>query len=127
MAKSAEARKLLAEFASYLAASSARRGETLSFTRVGVMAPRTVVTVTTSTTVGANANSDYLVLIGASGAPTLPTAVANTNRYTFKNIDSSSHTISTTSSQTIDGSTTDTVTAGSSTEVISDGANWRSV
>src|ERR1700694_174985 len=32
MAKSAEARKLLAEFASYLAASSARRGETLSFT-----------------------------------------------------------------------------------------------
>jgi hypothetical protein len=94
---------------------------------VGVQAPRTVVTVTSSTTIGANANSDYLVLIGASGAPTLPNAVGNLNRYTFKNIDSSSHTVSTTSSQTIDGSTTATVTAGASTEVISDGANWRSV
>ena len=32
MARSAEARKLLAEFTSYLAAASTRRGETLSFT-----------------------------------------------------------------------------------------------
>jgi hypothetical protein len=85
---------------------------------------RTIQTVTTSTTL--LANGDYVVFIGASGAPILPTATNNTGRYTFKNIDIVARTISTTSFQTIDGSTTLTVPPGSSVDIIADGTgSWR--
>jgi hypothetical protein len=86
---------------------------------------RNVATVTTTVTIGAVAGVDYVVFIGASGAPTLPTAVSNTNRYSFKNIDSVDRTISTTSAQTIDGSATLVLPAGAAVDLISDGANWR--
>jgi hypothetical protein len=86
---------------------------------------RSVVSVTSSTTLGATALTDYVALIGASGAPILPTAVGNTNRYTCKNFDSTNKTVATTSSQTIDGSTTVTLTANTSLDFISDGSNWR--
>lgn len=86
---------------------------------------RNTSTVTTSVTVGAAASTDYVVFIGASGAVTLPTAVGNTNRYTLKTIDTTSKTIATTSSQTIDGSTTITLTPNTSVDVVSDTSNWR--
>lgn len=86
---------------------------------------RTIQTVTTTTTLGAN--GDYVVFIGASGVATLPTAVGNTGKYTLKNIHSSDKIISTTSSQTIDGSTTLTILPGDSVDVISDGSSWRIV
>jgi hypothetical protein len=86
---------------------------------------RTVQTVTTATTLGAN--GDYVVFIsGANGAVTLPTAVGNTGRYTLKNIHTADKTVSTTSSQTIDGGTL-TILPGDSVDVISDGPNWRIV
>lgn len=84
---------------------------------------RTIQTITTSTTLGTN--GDYIAFVDSGGAPILPTAVGNTGRYTVKNIDSSDKTISTTSSQTIDGSTTLTLPAFSSAEIVSDGSNWR--
>lgn len=83
---------------------------------------RTTQTVTTTTTLGATA--DLIVLIGASGVVTLPTAVSNTRKYTLKNIDTSSKTISTTSSQTIEGLTTYTLPPGASIDVVSNGTNW---
>lgn len=86
---------------------------------------RTVATVTATVTLGATALTDYVTFIGASGVVTLPTAVGNTNRYTLKNIDSSNKTVSTTSAQTIDGSTTITLTPNTSVDVVSDNANWR--
>lgn len=70
-------------------------------------------------------NGDYVVFISNTGAPVLPTAVGNTGKYTFKNIDSATRTVSTTSSQTIDGSATLAILAGDSVDVISDGTNWR--
>lgn len=85
---------------------------------------RSIVSVTSSTTLGGTALTDYVALIGASGAPTLPTAVSNTNRYTLKNVDATNKTVATTSSQTIDGSTTFTLTPNAAIDVISDGANW---
>jgi hypothetical protein len=88
---------------------------------------RSVSTVTTTLTLGATALTDYVVFIGASGVVTLPTAVANTNRYTLKNIDTTNKTISTTSSQTIDGTTTITIAPNNSVDLISDNANWRIV
>jgi hypothetical protein len=86
---------------------------------------RTIQTVTTATTLGAN--GDYVVFIsGTNGAVTLPTAVGNTGRYTLKNIHTADKTVSTTSSQTIDGGTL-TILPGDSVDVISDGTNWRIV
>lgn len=88
---------------------------------------RSVVSVTSSVTLGAASGTDYVVLIGASGAPTLPTAVGNTNRYTLKNVHTTNKTVATTSSQTIDGSTTVSLTPNTSLDVVSDNTNWNVV
>lgn len=87
---------------------------------------RNVTTLTTTATIGAAAATDYVVFLGVGAVPTLPTAASNTNRYTLKNIDTTAKSIATTSSQTIDG-TTLSIPAGSSVDLISDGANWRIV
>jgi hypothetical protein len=84
-----------------------------------------IETITGAKTFGGIANHRYVVLIGASGAPTLPTAASNTSLYTFKNVDTSSKTILTTSSQTIEGSTTYTLPAGASIDVVSYSSNWK--
>lgn len=84
---------------------------------------RTIATITGSATIGSA--GDYVTFIGASGAPTLPTAVGNTGRYVFKNIHTATRTITTTSSQTIEALTTYTLPAGGSIELVSDGSNWR--
>jgi hypothetical protein len=88
---------------------------------------RTIATVTSIVTLGATASTDYVTFIGASGVVTLPTAVGNTNMYTLKNVDTTNKTISTTSSQTIDGTTTITLAPDASVDVVSDGSNWRIV
>lgn len=88
---------------------------------------RTVVSITGATTLANARGRDVIALVGSGGAPVLPTAVGNSNQYTVKNIDSVNRTLSTTSSQTIDGSTTLSIPSGSSYDVISDGANWRIV
>lgn len=66
---------------------------------------------------------------GTTANPTLPTAAGGSvNQYTIRNISASSQVIvSTTSSQTIDGSSTATLTAGQILRVVSDGTNWRTV
>lgn len=86
---------------------------------------RSIVSLTSSSTLGSASLVDYAVFVGAGGAPTLPTAVGNTNRYTVKNVDTTNKTLATTSSQTIDGSTTITLTPNTSVDLISDGTNWQ--
>lgn len=86
---------------------------------------RTIASVTSTVTLPAT--GDYVAFIGASGVVTLPTAVGNKYQYTLKNVDTTNKTVSTTSSQTIDGSTTATLPPNWSINVISDGANWRVV
>ena len=88
---------------------------------------RNVSTLTSAGTVGATANTDYVVFVGAGGAPTLPTAVGNTNRYTIKNTDTTNKTVLTTASQTIDGLANLVVKTGEAFDLVSDGANWRIV
>ena len=88
---------------------------------------RSIQTVTSTVTLGGNANTDYVVFIGASGVVTLPTAVGNTSRYTIKCVDTASKTLATTSSQTIDGSTSFVLTVNTSIDLVSDGSNWRIV
>jgi hypothetical protein len=75
--------------------------------------------------------SDSIVYCDATSGGitlTLPTAVSNPLRYTLKKIDSTTNacTIATTSSQTIDGATTQViVTQYAGFEVKSDTANWK--
>jgi len=74
---------------------------------------------------------DLLVLVDATGGPidlTLPRADGwGGKRYCIKKIDSSANavTISTTSSQTIDGSATQTLTSENETlDIVADNENW---
>ena len=56
---------------------------------------RVTSTVTSATTLGAVANTEYLAYIASGGSVTLPTAVGNTSLYTLKNTDTTTKTITT--------------------------------
>jgi hypothetical protein len=87
---------------------------------------RSVSNISTTTSAGSTASTDYVYNV-TSGTFTLtmPTAVSNTNRYTIKQSGTGVLTIDTTSSQTIDGSTTYTMSKQyQAIDLISDGTNW---
>ena len=87
--------------------------------------PRSINTLSASTTtLGSTANTDYYYICNGACTLTMPTAVGNTNLYVIKNT-TGTDTINTTSSQTIDGSTSISLTTDYlSITLISDGANW---
>ena len=86
---------------------------------------RSVTTVSTATSAGSNANTDYVYLASGSTSITLPTAVSNANRYTVTNVGTDTITVATTSSQTINGSSSATLPiANMSLDFISNGSNW---
>lgn len=88
---------------------------------------RTITSVSTPTTAGSTALIDYVYLVSGTTTVTLPTAVSNTNLYVIKNI-SGTTTIATTSAQTIDGSSSATLSVQfTSLSLISDGSNWNIV
>ena len=81
--------------------------------------------LTTTSTLGAVSGHEYMVLLGTSGLPTLPTAVGNTSRYIIKNTTGSAINIATTSAQTIEGAAAPfSLPAGASITLVSDNANW---
>lgn len=89
---------------------------------------RSIASISTPTTAGATASTDYVYFVSGTTTLTLPTAVGNTNRYTVKNTGSNTVTVATTSAQTIDGSSTVTLpVANTAIDLISDNANWRVV
>lgn len=86
---------------------------------------RSINSVSTNTAAGATAGTDYVYLCSGTMTLTLPTAVANTNLYTIKNVGSGTITVATTSAQTIDGSTTISLnTQYTAVDIISDTVNW---
>lgn len=87
---------------------------------------RSISSISSPTTAGATASTDYVYLVSGTTTLTLPTAVGNTNRYTVKNVGSGDVTIDTTSAQTIDGGATAILTANlqGSIDLISDNSNW---
>ncbi len=91
---------------------------------------RSVNSISSPTTAGSAATTDYVYFVSGTTTLTLPTAVGNTNRYTIIHTDSNTMTIATTSSQTIAfypaaPATTATVTVqGTVVELISNGSNW---
>ena len=87
-----------------------------------------IITLTTPSVLAGAANHRYVVLINSGGAPTLPTAVGNTSLYTLKNADGAlPATVTTTSSETIEGLSEFSLSYGASVDLVSDGANWRIV
>lgn len=90
--------------------------------------PRQTKAVSTATTASAFPFTDYLYLCSGTMTLTLPTAVGNQSKYTVKNTGTGVITIATTSSQTMDGATTTTLSTQYQTlNLISDGTNWWSV
>lgn len=86
---------------------------------------RNISTISSNTTLGSAANTDYIYKCTALLTATLPTAVGNTNKYSIKRTGAGDVTVATTSSQTIDGSTTFVLDIlYMSVDVVSDGANW---
>jgi hypothetical protein len=85
---------------------------------------RTIVTTSGSATLPSDASTDYAVFIVGAHNQTMPTAVGNTNKYDIKNNHIANVTILTTSSQTIDGTTTISLSPQSAVTLISNGSNW---
>lgn len=86
---------------------------------------RVITSISGDTTAGSTAGTDYVYLCTGTLTLTLPTAVANTNLYTVKNVGTGVVTVATTSAQTIDGSLTIVMPVQfTSVDLISDTANW---
>lgn len=85
---------------------------------------RSINLISTNTTAWNSVTTDYTYICTATLTLTLPTAVGNGNMYTVKNT-AWTTTISTTSAQTIDGSSSATINVPYvSVDLISDGSNW---
>lgn len=88
---------------------------------------RTVSNISANTSAGATALTEYTYNCTGALTLTLPTAVSNTNQYTVKRV-SGLTTVATTSAQTINGSSTATLTIDNmSLSFISNGVNWNVV
>jgi len=86
---------------------------------------RSINVVSTPTTAGATALTDYIYIVTGTTTITLPTAVSNTNRYTVTNAGSNTVTVATTGGQTIVGSATVTLPiTNMSLDFVSNNTNW---
>ena len=98
----------------------------LMFIRNGDKGPsRSISTVTSNTTAGSANDTDYVYIVTGAYTVTMPSAMSNTNRYSIKNGHSAAITVNTTLSQTIDGSSSISIAAEDSVDLISDNSNWR--
>lgn len=87
---------------------------------------RSVTSTSGNFTAGSTANTDYVYIITGNHTPTMPTAVGNTNLYTFKNYHSSNVTFVFNGSEDADGGAL-TIAPEESVDLISNNANWRIV
>lgn len=86
---------------------------------------RTVTVTSGSFTAGSTASTDYVYLIAGAHPVALPTAVGNSNRYTFKNNHSAAITITPDGAETVEGSATIQVAPEDSVDLISNNtSNW---
>ncbi len=95
-------------------------------TAIGAGTSNSVInTVTSSVTLDSAANTQYIVMLESGAVPTLPAAAGNGSVYIIKNIHSSSITVLTSASETIEGQAGYLLSANESIMVVSDGTNWR--
>ena len=86
---------------------------------------RSIIITSGNYTAGATSGTDYVYLIAGAHTGTLPTAVGNTNRYTFKNNHSAAVTLDGDGTETIDGTANIQIAPEDSVDLISDNSNWR--
>lgn len=92
-----------------------------------LISTKSVTPISAPTTLSSLPGREFVYLLGTGAVPTLPTAAGSLSYYVLKNTTAGTITVSTTSSQTIEGSTTYVLAAGESIDVVSDQANWRIV
>jgi hypothetical protein len=87
---------------------------------------RSVQSVSTNTTAGSAAATDYTYYVSGATTITLPTAVGNTNLYRIIRTGTSTVAIATTSSQTINGAAAplNLIVQYASVDLQSNGSNW---
>ena len=85
---------------------------------------RSVNVISTATTAGSTASTDYVYLVSGTTTLTMPTAASNTNRYTVKNVGSDTVTVDFDGTETGDGSSTLSLLPNVSVDLISDGSNF---
>lgn len=116
-------RKLHLRGSGIAATRDSDNGTTISFTESG--SSRSISSISSNTSAGSAASTDYVYFCTGTITITLPTAVGNTNRYTIKNMGTGVITIATTSAQTIDGSSTAVMTIQyQSLDLVSNNSNW---
>jgi hypothetical protein len=114
----------------FTAANAGTRYQLDQQATAGGLITRSISSISSPTSGGSAANTDYVYFVSGTTTFTLPTAVGNKNRYTLIHTDTSTMTLATTSSQTIAfypaaPATTATVTVqGTVVELFSDGSNW---
>lgn len=86
---------------------------------------RVISSISSNTTAGSTAKTDYVYFASGTITVTLPTAVSNTNLYRIKNTGTATVTIATTSSQTIEGNSAKALQVNDGIDLLSDGTNWR--
>lgn len=86
---------------------------------------RDVGTYKGTATLGAAAQTDYIALLDSGADVSLPSAEANFNVYTLKNLTDGEMLVRTSALQTVEGLAGISLAAGESVTVVSDGANWR--
>lgn len=86
---------------------------------------RVVSILSVSSTIGASAKTDYVMLPNVGVTLTLPTAIGNSNLYTVKNAVASSTLVATSLGETIDGSASALIVIqNQSLDFISNGSVW---
>lgn len=96
-----------------------------SFSGGGGGLARSVNAISTNTTAGSAALTDYVYFVTGNTTLTMPTATGNTNRYSIKKIGTGT---TMTIGATIDGTASPTITVeNTSLDLISDGTNWNIV
>jgi hypothetical protein len=85
---------------------------------------RTITSSAGAFTAGSTAGVDYVYLITGAHAVALPTAVGNTNRYTFKNNHSAAITITPDGVETVEGGATLSLNPLASVDLISNNSVW---
>lgn len=88
------------------------------------VATHSVVSVTGSQTLDGVAGRHYIVLLKSGAVPVLPTAVGNTSVYQVKNVHTAAITLSTTSSQTVEGQASLSIEPRECFTLVSDNVNW---
>jgi hypothetical protein len=89
-----------------------------------LISTKTVASLTTTGTLSAVPGREYVMLLGTGAVPTLPTAVGALSTYVLKNVSAGTITVSTTSSELIEGSTTYVLAVGESITLVSTQTKW---